>query len=110
MLKFSATALLALILFYSRTGCPLAGETFAITDKQTEFAQSLPDRIPGVVSAEWQSPLDIWVEAASTGRESAKNAAIDVILDGKDTLDQSFCVHVHEGDFKQIAFTCWSSP
>jgi hypothetical protein len=89
-------------------GQPLEG--FTVTDKQINFAQSLPSEIPGVVSAKWQSPMDIWVEADQASQSRAKDIALDVIFEGKNILDQSFCVHVHNGNWQQIAMICWSSP
>jgi hypothetical protein len=103
-------ALSILIFLYSQSGYGQTLEGFTVTDNQITFAQSLPSEIPGVISAKWQSPIDIWVEADEANQSRAKDIALDVIFEGKNILDQSFCVHVHNGNWQQIAMTCWSSP
>ncbi|MBI4228289.1 MAG: hypothetical protein HY693_01070 [Deltaproteobacteria bacterium] len=109
-LLLSAIALSTFIYILSQLsyGQPLEG--FTVTDNQISFAQSLPSQIPGVISAKWQSPMDIWVEADGADQSRAKDIALDVIFEGKNILNQSFCVHVHNGNWQQIAMTCWSSP
>ena len=83
---------------------------YNLSESQTQFAQNLNGSVPGVISASWQSPIDLWVEADEVDVARAKEIALDVIFEGRDILGQSFCVHVHNGDWKQIAMTCWSSP
>jgi hypothetical protein len=103
-------ALSTLIFLYSQSGYGQPSEGFTVTDKQTDFTRSLASEIPGVVSAKWQSPMDIWVEADHANDARAKDIALGVIFAGKTFLDQSFCVHVHNGNWQQIVMTCWSSP
>jgi hypothetical protein len=105
-----AIALSTLIFLYSQSGYGQPLEGFTVTDNQINFAQSLPSEVPGVIFAKWQSPMDIWVEADEANQSRAKDIALDVIFEGKNILDQSFCVHVHNGNWQQIAMTCWSSP
>jgi hypothetical protein len=54
--------------------------------------------------------MDIWVEADQANNSRAKDIALDVIFEEKNILDQSFYVHVHNGNWQEIAMTCWSSP
>ena len=105
-----SSGLLTLIFLYGQLGYARPSDGFTVTDNQINFAQSLPSEIPGVISAKWQTPMDIWVQADQANVSRAKEIALDVIFEGKNILDQSFCVHVHDGDLQQIAMTCWSSP
>jgi hypothetical protein len=102
-------ALSTLIFLSGQSGHGQPSEGFNVTDNQTDFARSLPSEIPGVISAKWQSQMDIWVEADHANDSRAKDIALDVILAGKTILDRSFCVHVHNGNWQQIFMTCWSS-
>jgi len=83
---------------------------FDVSQAQYSFAIQIKNTIPGVIAAEWKSPFDLWVEAGGVDQAAARNIALDVIFAGKELLQQSFCVHVHNGDFIQIAFQCWSYP
>ena len=103
-------SLSTLIFLFAQSGYGQSLEGFTVTDNQTEFAQSLPGEIPGIISAKWQSPMDLWVEAYRANDSRAKDIAVDVISEGKEMLGQSFCVHVHNGNWQQIVMTCWSSP
>lgn len=103
-----ALSALIFLLGQSVYGQPLEG--FTVTENQIDFALSLPSKIPGVISAKWQSPMDIWVEANKADDSKAKDIALDVISEGKHIVEKSFCVHVHNGNWQQIVMTCWSSP
>lgn len=83
---------------------------FDVSQAQYSFAIQIKNTIPGVIAAEWKSPFDLWVEADGVDQAAARNIALDVIFAGKELLQQSFCVHVHNGDFIQIASQCWSYP
>lgn len=83
---------------------------FDVSQAQYSFAIQIKNTIPGVIDAEWKSPFDLWVEADGVDQAAARNIALDVIFAGKELLQQSFCVHVHNGDFIQIAYQCWSFP
>ncbi|MFQ5786608.1 MAG: hypothetical protein ACE5H1_01370 [Thermodesulfobacteriota bacterium] len=107
---FKTNILFIIFIAFSRLsyGQPTGGYT--LTENQIRFAQSLKSEVPGVIFAKWQSPLDIWVEAGGVNQAKAKEIALEVVLEGKNLLNQSFCVHVHNGDWKQISMSCWSSP
>jgi hypothetical protein len=83
---------------------------FTETEDQSGFAQSLPGSVSDVIQANWTSAIDLWVYADGVNQATARNIALDVIYLGKNQLDQSFCVHVHNGDFQAIAEYCWSAP
>ena len=99
-----------LIFLCDQSGRSQPPEGFTVKYSQIDFAQSDPIEIPRVISAKWQSPTDIWVEADRANDSRAKDIALDVIFEGKNILDQSLCVHVHIGNWQQIAMTRWSSP
>jgi len=63
---------------------------YTLTENQIRFAQSLKGEVPGAIFAKWQSPLDLWVEADGVNQAKAKEIVLDVILEGKNLLNQSF--------------------
>jgi len=107
---FKINIFFIIFIAFSRLSYGQPGAGYTLTENQIRFAQSLKGEVPGVIFAKWQSPLNIWVEAGGVNQAKAKEIALEVILEGKNLLNQSFCVHVHNGDWKQIAMSCWSSP
>lgn len=85
-------------------------EGYTTSQLQANFAQYVQDSLPGVIKAEWKSPLDLWVMADGVNKDVAKNIALDVIYESKTQLGQSFCVHVHNGDYIDLSRICWSAP
>ena len=83
---------------------------YTISQLQVNFAQYVQGSIPGVIKAEWKSPVDLWVEAAGVNKDGAKDIALDVIYASKTQLGQSFCVHVHDGSYENLSLICWSAP
>lgn len=82
---------------------------FNLTGNQVRFAQSLPSTIPSIISASWANPFTLWVEADGVDRTKADEIALEVIFAAKTQIGQrSFCVHVHNGDYKQVAMKCWT--
>jgi hypothetical protein len=105
--------LLSLILVF---GLPKIGigqeEGYSISEQQGNFAQYVQASIPGVIKAEWKSPVDLWVEADSDDPNAAKKIAQDVVYVSQTQQGpgQSFCVHVHDGDYIDLSKICWSAP
>lgn len=81
---------------------------YRATEAQQKFTESVK-ALPDVIQASWQSPLDFWVYADGVNEGNAETVAESVILLAQSELGQSFCVHVHNGDFDPIATKCWSS-
>ena len=107
--KVKILILLILIFGISERGFGQEGG-YTISEQQTNFAQYVQDSISGVIKAEWLSPVDLWVEADGVDQNAAKNIALDVIYLSKTALGQSFCVHVHDGDYEDLSRICWSAP
>lgn len=107
--KVKILILLILIFGLSEIGFGQEGG-YTISEQQTNFAQYVQDSISGVIKAEWLSLVDLWVEADGVDQNAAKNIALDVIYVSKIQLGQSFCVHVHDGDYIDLSKICWSAP
>ena len=99
-----------IILVSSLSQASFGQQGFEVSQAQYSFAIQIKSTVPGVIVAVWKSPFDLWVEADGVDQAAARNIALDVIFAGKELLQQSFCVHVHNGDFIQIAYQCWSFP
>ncbi|MER3445909.1 MAG: hypothetical protein C4291_03305 [Candidatus Dadabacteria bacterium] len=83
-------------------------DDFTPTKLQSRFAESLKGTVSGVEDAKWKSHVDLWVQAPGADKNKAEDIASDVIAKGKTNLGESFCVHVHKGDWKEISKLCWS--
>lgn len=104
--------LLSLILVFGlpKIGFGQGGST--ISEQQQNFARYVQDSIPGVIRAEWKSSVDLWVEADSDDPNAARKIAQEVVYVSQTQQGpgQSFCVHVHDGDYIDLSKICWSAP
>jgi hypothetical protein len=106
-----AKSLIFFLLIFNYSELSLGQEEgYTISQLQANFAQYVQDSLSGIIKAEWKSPLDLWVMADGVDKNAAKNIALDVIYMSKTELGQSFCVHVHDGDYIDLSKICWSAP
>lgn len=96
----------AFVVVFSQIG--FGAEDFTPTKLQSRFAESLKGAVSGVEDAKWKSHIDLWVQTSSTDKKKAEDIASDVIAKGKVNLGESFCVHIHNGDWKELSKLCWS--
>lgn len=82
----------------------------SLYEKRAKFAQTIA-RTPGVLKAEWQNPLSLWIQVnlnslGSPPEARGKEVADMVANSGYDYIDQPICVTVYYGNFNQLAKTC----
>lgn len=105
--SFIRTAIsIAFVVIFSQIG--FGAEDFIPTKLQSQFAESLKSAVSGVEDAKWNSHIDLWVQAPGADKKKAEDIASDVIAKGKVNLGESFCVHVHNGNWKELSKLCWS--
>ncbi|HML94177.1 MAG TPA: hypothetical protein PKC29_01980 [Thermodesulfobacteriota bacterium] len=82
----------------------------AFKKRQEAFAAYILDT-PGVIAAEWQSPISLWVKVdlytlGNPPKERAKEVA-DIIADaGVGVLNQPLCIRVCYGNWNELAKSC----
>lgn len=108
MRSLSLKTVFLLIFLAAFSGISFSKKGFNPSKMQFQFAQSVQTSVSGVQSAEWSTPVDLWVQAHNTNQEQATRIASDIIAKAKTDLGQSFCVHVHNGDWKPLSDMCWS--
>ena len=81
---------------------------FTTSELQERFSESVKS-LPNVIQATWQSPVDLWVYADGVDKSGAESIAEKITLLAQSEFGQSFCVHVHNGNFKPLATKCWSA-
>ena len=108
MRSLSLKITISLIFLAAFSGIGFSKEGFNPTEMQSQFAQSVETSVSGVQSAEWSTPVDLWVRADDASQGQATRIASDIIVRAKEDLGQGFCVHVHNGDWKPLSDMCWS--
>ncbi|HEX3035586.1 MAG TPA: hypothetical protein VHT73_10725 [Thermodesulfobacteriota bacterium] len=108
MRSLSLRIVISLIFLTAFSGISFSKEGFNPSEMQSQFALSVKTSFSGVQRAEWSTPVDLWVRAHNANQEQARRIASDIIAKAKKDLGQSFCVHVHNGDWKPLSDMCWS--
>ncbi len=84
---------------------------YELTPSQKHFT-AIVKGLPGVTSAQWKSPISLWVQASSKAVGSPPNAKkakqlADILADrGRTALRQPFCVHIYQGAANDLARSC----
>ncbi len=84
---------------------------YAQTASQKHFT-SIIKSLPGVISAEWDSPISLWVKTSSKAVGSPPNPQkakqlADILADrGRTALRQPFCVHIYQKKDAELASSC----
>lgn len=94
-----------IIIFVLSVNFVFSEEPMSITLDQQKFADSIVKNNPDIVNAAWLSETDLWVETIKPDKNAANELALEVIKAGA-SLNQSFCVIVHPGNFIEIAKHC----
>lgn len=82
----------------------------ALKKRQDAFAAYILDT-PGVIAAEWQTPISLWVKVdlnalGNPPKERAKEVADMIANAGVGVLNQSLCVRVCYGNWNELAKSC----
>ncbi len=101
----AAISIIILAAFFQAS---FGGEDFTPSQLQFSFAEYIKSIVPGIEDAKWKSHVDLWVQAPDADKNKANDIAADVIAQGKTDSGQDLCVHVHNGDWKELSKLCWS--
>jgi hypothetical protein len=102
------SALIFAIGFY---GLSSFGMEYSQTASQKHFT-SIIMSLPGVISADWDSPISLWVKTSSKAVGSPPNPQkakqlADILADrGRTALRQPFCVHIYQKKESELASSC----
>lgn len=86
-------------------------EEYAPTPAQKHFT-AIVKGLPGVVSADWVSPISLWVKASAKAVGSPPKASVakqlsDMLAErGRTALMQPFCVHLYQEKDSELARSC----
>mgnify|MGYP005860627323 CR=1 FL=1 len=87
-------------------------EEYAPTPAQKHFT-AIVKGLPGVVSADWESPISLWVKASAKAVGSPPRANVakqlsDMLAErGRTALMQPFCVHLfYQKKDNELARSC----
>ncbi len=98
----------------------LATSLSTFSSFSTEYGQTASQKhftsiimsLPGVISADWDSPISLWVKTSSKAvgspadPQKAKQLA-DILADrGRTALRQPFCVHIYQKKESELASSC----
>ena len=84
---------------------------YDLTPPQKHFTAIIKS-LPGVLSAEWDSPISLWVKASSKAVGSPANPQVakqlaDILAErGRTALRQPFCVHIYQKKDNELARSC----
>ena len=84
---------------------------YDLTPSQKHFTAIIKS-LPGVLSAEWDSPISLWVKASSKAVGSPTNPQVakqlaDILAErGRTALRQPFCVHIYQKKDNELARSC----
>ena len=81
---------------------------FTTSELQERFSESVKS-LPDVIQATWQSPVDLWVYADGVDKSGADALAERITILAQTEFGQSFCVNVHNGNYKPLTTKCWSA-
>jgi hypothetical protein len=104
-----AVILFAVIALGSVVNSP--AKEYAPTPAQKHFT-AIVKGLPGVVSAEWESPISLWVKASAKAvgsppkPDKAKTLADILVERGRTALRQPFCVHIYQKKESELARSC----
>lgn len=108
-LKLTHISILTLVIgFYNLHSF---GTEYAQTASQKHFT-SIILSLPNVISADWDSPISLWVKASSKAIGSppnpqmAKQLADVLAARGRTALRQPFCVHIYQTKEIELASSC----
>lgn len=99
-----------LFLFFVLAGSLRAEQYFPMTASQKHFTSIIGD-LPGVMDAEWKTPISLWVKVSSRAVGSPPsadkaNTLAGILADrGRTALYQPFCVHIHNNG-KELGSKC----
>jgi hypothetical protein len=89
----------------------IRAEEYAPTAAQKHFT-AIVKGLPGVVSAEWKSPISLWVRASEkTVGSPPDKGKVKILADtlaerGRTALRQPFCVHIYQQSASDLARSC----
>lgn len=107
MLKISAL----LILFFSLSLPALAENYFPLTPSQKHFT-AIVKGLPGVVSAEWKTPVSLYVGVnnkaiGSDGNTEKANTLAGILAErGRTAMFQPYCVHIFQKSGEVLGRDC----
>ena len=110
-MKIRLTIVLALIFATAFSTLSSFGKEYSQTASQKHFT-SIIMSLPGVISAEWDSPISLWVKTSSKAVGSPPNPQkakqlADILADrGRTALRQPFCVHIYQKKESELASSC----
>jgi hypothetical protein len=110
-MKIRLTIFLTLIFAVGFSTIVSFGTEYAKTASQKHFT-SIIMSLPGVISADWDSPISLWVKTSSKAVGSPPNPQkakqlADILADrGRTALRQPFCVHIYQKKESELASSC----
>ncbi|MGB7292581.1 MAG: hypothetical protein WBD99_10455 [Thermodesulfobacteriota bacterium] len=110
-MKIRLIIVLALIFATGFSTLSSFGMEYSQTPSQKHFT-SIIMSLPGVISAEWDSPISLWVKTSSKAVGSPPNPQkakqlADILADrGRTALRQPFCVHIYQKKESELASSC----
>jgi hypothetical protein len=84
---------------------------YELTPSQKHFTAIIKG-LPGVMSAQWKSPISFWVQASPKAVGSPPNSdkakqLADILAErGRTALRQPFCIHIYQGKANDLARSC----
>ncbi|MGH7885921.1 MAG: hypothetical protein ACRENO_09530 [Thermodesulfobacteriota bacterium] len=88
-----------------------ASEYFPMTPSQKHFT-AIVQGLPGVVSAEWKTPVSLWVKVnnkaiGSDGNTEKAATLADILAErGRTAMFQPYCVHIYQTPDKVLGRDC----
>lgn len=108
-MKFILSCVATIMLFSS--GIMSFAKEYSITPSQKHFTAIIKG-LPGVVAADWESPISLYVQASAKALGSPAQAdkaqRLSAILAerGRTALKQPFCVHIYQTKGVELARSC----
>jgi hypothetical protein len=110
-MKIRLIIVLALIFASGFSSLSSYGMEYGQTASQKHFTAIIMS-LPGVISADWDSPISLWVKTSSKAVGSPPNPQkakllADILADrGRTALRQPFCVHIYQKKDSELASSC----
>lgn len=110
-MKIFLSVIPLVIFIFGLTQGTIPAEEYAPTAAQKHFT-AIVKGLPGVVSAEWKSPISLWVRASEETVGSPPDLnKIKLLVDtlaerGRTALRQPFCVHIYQEAAADLAKSC----
>lgn len=110
-MKIPCMFIFALVLAAGFNSLYASGAEYGQTASQKHFT-SIIMSLPGVMSAEWDSPISLWVKTSSKAVGSPPNPQVakqlaDILAErGRTALRQPFCVHIYQNKENELASSC----